>query len=114
MFERLEELVDQLLGNESIPPAVLEEQTVRLLAGLVMLLRQHRVNKRGRCHYCGWRRWTWRLGRGRPQCTVYLNFDFAMRQRLDVVWSRLLVDRKKQEFRFRHQKNLAAKAPMRF
>lgn len=98
MLERLEELTDQLRGNEPIPPAVLEEQTVRLLAGVVMLLRQHRVNKRGQCHYCGWTRWTWRLWRGRPQCTVHLSFGFAMRQRLDVVWSRLLVDGKAQEF----------------
>ncbi len=59
-----------------------------------MLLRQHRVNKRGRCEYCGWTRWTWRFWRRRPQCMVYLSLDFAVRQPLDAVWRRLLEDRK--------------------
>jgi hypothetical protein len=29
---------------------------------------------------------------------VYRSLDFAMRQRLDAVWSRLLLDRKTQDF----------------
>lgn len=95
MLERLEELANRLRSDEEIASAVLEEQTVRLLAGVVMLLRQHRVNQRGQCQYCGWTGWTWRLWRGRPQCTVHLSFDFAMRQRLDAVWQRLLTEQGK-------------------
>lgn len=97
LLEHLEELTDELRGNEPIVPAALEEQTVRLLASVVMLLRQHEVNKRGQCRFCAVSR-RWRFWRRRPQCTVYLCLDFAMRQRLDVVWSRLLVDPKAQEF----------------
>jgi hypothetical protein len=44
--------------------AIYGGEMVRLLAGVVMLLRQHRVNKRGQCNYCGWTWWTWRLGVG--------------------------------------------------
>jgi hypothetical protein len=62
---------------------------VRLLTGVIMLLRQHQLNKRGQCKYCGWR---WRLWHRQPQCTVYRSVDFAMRQPLDVVRSRLHED----------------------
>jgi len=98
VLELLEQLADQLRDKEQVAPAELEEQIVRLLTGVVMLLRQHRVNKRGQCKYCGWTRWMWRFWRRRPQCTVYLSLNFVMRQRLDVVWSRLLADRKTQDF----------------
>jgi hypothetical protein len=94
LLERLEALANQL-GNEEpkIAPMVLEEYTVRLLAGVVMLLRQHRVNRRGQCRYCGWTMRTWRLWHSRPQCTVYLVLDFAMGQPLDLIWRLLLADR---------------------
>lgn len=90
LLEHLEELVDQLRSEEQIAPEALEEQVVRLLAGVAMLHRQHRVNKRGQCQYCGWTRWTWRLWRRRPQCTVYLSLDFVMKQPLKVVSRQLL------------------------
>jgi hypothetical protein len=41
LLEQLEELADQISGEEPITQPVLEDQTVRLLAGVVMLLRQH-------------------------------------------------------------------------
>lgn len=90
LLEQLEELADQLSGEEPIEPAVLTGQTVRLLAGVVTLLRQHRVNKRGQCKYCRSTRWTRRLWHRRPQCTVYRGIDFALTQSLDVAWWQLL------------------------
>ncbi len=93
-LEYLEKLAGQLRGKESIAPAELEEQLLRLLTGVVMLLRQHRLNKRGQCKYCGWASWTWRFWHRRSQCTVYRCLDFAMRQPVDAVWRRLLEDHK--------------------
>ena len=94
LLEQLEQLVDQLRSEEPFPAVTLKEQTVRLLTATVMLIRLHRVNKRGQCRYCSWRIKTWRLGRHRPQCTVYRALGFALGQRLDVVWWQLLEDRK--------------------
>lgn len=94
VLEYLEKLVDQLRSEERVAPAELEEQLLRLLAGVVVLLRHHPVNKRGQCEYCGWTRWTWRFWRRRPRCMVYLSLDFAMRQPLDAVLRRLLEDHK--------------------
>jgi hypothetical protein len=45
-LEILEKLADQLQSKEQVTPTELEEQTMRLLTGVVMLLRQHRANKR--------------------------------------------------------------------
>lgn len=87
--EQLEELADRLSAAEPIEPAVAEQQTVRLLTAAAMLLRQHDVNERGQCKFCGGTRWTWRLWRRRRQCTVYLALGFAMSQGLDVVWWQL-------------------------
>jgi ubiquitin C-terminal hydrolase len=89
LLEQLEELADQLRSEQPITPTALEEWTVRLLTGVIMLLWQHRVNKRGQCQYCRWTRWTWRFWHRRPQCTVYRSLDFAMRQNLDMVWRQL-------------------------
>jgi hypothetical protein len=97
LSERLEQLADRLTTEQPIATADLEEQTVRLLAAVVMLLRQHKLNKRGQCRFCTAPR-RWRLWQRRPQCTVYRSLDFAMRQRPDAVWSRLLVDCKTQDF----------------
>ena len=91
LLEQLEALADRLGRKEPIALEALEEETVRLLTGVMMLLRQHHVNKRGQCQYCGWTRWSWRLWRRRPQCTVYIGLDFVMRQPLDMV-RRLLED----------------------
>ena len=91
MLERLEELADQLRNKQQVAPAALEEQTVRLLAGVVMALRRHRVNKQGQCRLCTTSR-RWRFWRRRSQCTVYRSLDFAMRQSLDAVWRQLLED----------------------
>jgi hypothetical protein len=90
LLERFEQLANQLSDDKPKEPAALEEQTLRLLAAAITLLRQHRVNKRGQCNYCKWSGWwAWRFWR-RPQCTVYRSFDFAMRQPLDVVLLLLL------------------------
>lgn len=82
LVEYLEALADQV---SSADPA-LAEQTVRLLAAAVVLLRQHRINKRGQCRFCTAPRWIWHR---RPQCAVYRGIDFAMRQPLDVVLATL-------------------------
>lgn len=89
LLEQLEALADQLSGEEPITQPVLEDHTARLLTGVIMLLRQHHINKRGQCNYCGWTRRIWRLWHRRPQCTVNLALDFAMGQPLDLVRRRL-------------------------
>ncbi len=85
-WERLNELAEALSGEKSIAQTVLEEQTVRLLATVLMLLRQHHINKRGQCRFCGATRWTWRFWHQRRRCTVHRALDHAMRESLDVVW----------------------------
>lgn len=93
LMEYLERLAGRLLSEEQIAPEEFKEQLVRLLTGVVMLLRKHRVNKKGQCEYCGWASWTWRFWRRRPRCTVDRGLNFAMRQPLDMVWLQLLEDR---------------------
>lgn len=93
LLEQLELFVARLDGEEQIEPPEIREHAVRLLAGVLMLLRQHRVNKRGQCQYCGWTRRAWRFWRRRPRCTVYRALAFAFGQRLDVVWWQLLENR---------------------
>jgi hypothetical protein len=48
----LEELAGQLRSEKPVAPAILKEQTTRLLAGMVTLLTQHNVNERGQCQIC--------------------------------------------------------------
>jgi hypothetical protein len=91
MLEQLEERADGLRSKQQVAPAVLEEQAMRLLAGVVMLLRQHQLNKRGQCRFCASSR-RWRFWQRRPQCAVYRTVDFVMRQSLDVVWRQLPAD----------------------
>jgi hypothetical protein len=91
MLEQLDELADRLRSKQQVAPAVLEEQTVRLLGGMVMLLRQHNLNNRGQCRFCAAPR-RWRFWQRRPQCTVYRTVDFVMRQSLDAVWWQLSED----------------------
>ncbi|MEO7193596.1 MAG: hypothetical protein ABIZ05_02060 [Pseudonocardiaceae bacterium] len=90
LVEQLERLVKKLSGEEQIEPAEVMEQAVRLLTGVIALLRQHRVNKRGQCQCCGCTRWVWRFWRRRPRCTVYRAVGFVFHQHLDVVWWQLL------------------------
>ncbi|MCA1674729.1 MAG: hypothetical protein LC799_21895, partial [Actinobacteria bacterium] len=66
---------------------------MRLLMAAVRLLRQHEVNKRGQCKFCGWTRWVMRFWRRRRQCTVYSALVFAVEQDLDAVWWQLSTDR---------------------
>lgn len=87
--EQLDELAEQLGGDQPHESGAVTEHTVRLLAAAAMLLRQHSVNKRGQCAFCGWTRWRWRFWHRRPQCTVYSILCFAMSQGLDVVWWQL-------------------------
>lgn len=96
LVEHLEKLADQLRSEEPIALEDFKEQLVRLLTGAVLLLRQHRVNKKGQCNYCGRTRRTWRFWRRRPQCTVYRGLDFVMRQPLVFVWGQLLEGHKAQ------------------
>lgn len=88
IMERLEELAERLSSGEPIALSTLEEQTARLLTGVVMSLRQHNVNKRGQCRFCTAPHLTWRFWR-RPPCTVYRNLNFAMNQGLGEVWWQL-------------------------
>lgn len=92
LLEYLERLADQLRREESVEPAELKAHTVRLLTAVVMLLRQHRINKRGQCKFCTAPHWTWRFRHKQPQCTVYRALGFASGQRLDMVWQQLLDD----------------------
>lgn len=91
-IEELEAIADRISDNRPIPPKVAEEQTVRLLATVARLLRQHEVNKRGQCNFCCWTHWGRRLWRRRPQCTVFRAVGFALGQPLDVAWWQVLVD----------------------
>ena len=84
LLEQLKELAGTLRRDEPIPPAVLKEHTTRLLAGMLMLLREHEVNERGQCRVCRWPR-TWQFWRKKPKCTVYRSLDFALRQPLDLA-----------------------------
>jgi hypothetical protein len=52
-LEELQKLTEWLSSDAPRAPAALEEKTVRLLAIAVTLLRQHQVNKRGQCQFCG-------------------------------------------------------------
>ena len=97
LLEQLEALGYQLRQNQPGLLTVHEEHTARLLVGVVMLLRQHRVNKYGQCRYCAWTSRTWTLRHRRPQCTVYLTLDFAMSQPLDLVWEQLLAGKARPE-----------------
>lgn len=90
LWQQLEQLANRLRGAQ--PSAALAEHTVRLLTFAVILLGQHRVNKRGRCQFCSWSRWTWRFWHWRPQCTVCCALAFALGQGLDVVRWQLLTN----------------------
>lgn len=88
-LEELEKLAEWLSSDAPKSSTALEEQTVRLLAVAVTLVRQHRVNKRGQCQLCGGTRWTWEFWRRRRECTAYQALNLGMGQSLDVVWWRV-------------------------
>jgi hypothetical protein len=89
LLEEVGRLAEWLSSDGPRTPSELEEQMVRLLAVTVILLRQHRVNKRGQCRLCGWTRWKWRFWRRQRRCTVHQALDLALSQRIDVVWWRV-------------------------
>jgi hypothetical protein len=95
-LEELQKLVEWLSSDAPRVPVALEERTVRLLAMIVILLRQHQINKRGQCQYCGRTRWMWQFWRRRRRCTVHQALNLGMGQSLDVVWWRVFesVERK--------------------
>lgn len=78
--------MEWLSGEEPTEPTAVRELTVRLLTGVVTLLKQHEVNKRGQCKFCGWTKWYWRLWRPRRRCTVFQAADRAMHEGIEVVW----------------------------
>lgn len=92
LLERLEALAHKLRTKQSTALTAREEHTARLLVGVVMVLRKHRINRYGQCRYCAWTSRTWQFWQRRPQCTVYMSLDFAMSQPLDLVWGQLLAD----------------------
>ncbi len=92
LLEQLEQLADWLGAQQPREQMVVEEQTARLLMGVVRLLRQHGVNQRGQCRFCRWTRWGRRIWRRRPRCTVSCALDFAMTQPMDAAWWQLLND----------------------
>jgi hypothetical protein len=95
-LEELQKLVEWLSSDAPRAPVAVEERTVRLLAMIVTLLRQHQINKRGQCQYCGHTKWMWQFWRGRRRCTVHQALNLGMGQSLDVVWWRVFesVERK--------------------
>lgn len=87
--EQFEQWVERLTGKEPIEPEVVKELAVRLLTVALIILKQHNVNKRGKCKFCGRARRNWRSWIRVPQCAVSGAIGFAMEQELAVVWWRL-------------------------
>lgn len=85
-LEELEAIADRLSDGRPIAPVFAEEQLVQLVAIVASLLRQHEVNKRGRCRFCDWTRWAWRFWRRRPPCTVFRAVGFVLDQPLHMAW----------------------------
>lgn len=53
LLEQLEQWVERLSEKEPSEAVAVDELAVRLLTGVVTLLQQHEVNKRGQCRLCG-------------------------------------------------------------
>jgi hypothetical protein len=78
--EQLGSLLDGKHGSRELTT----EQTRRLMIAAYVVLRQHQVGKRGQCRLCcRCRSWWW--ARRRRTCTVYLTFEVAMNQPIDIV-----------------------------
>ena len=90
LTQQCEKLAHQLGGKEAPGQVLVEEHAVRLLTGVVMLLRQHKLNKRGQCRVCAAPGRIWWFWLRRPPCAVYRDLNFAMRQEIDAVWWQLL------------------------
>ena len=90
LTHQCEKLANRLSGKEAPGQVLVEEQAVRLLTGVVLLLRRHKLNKRGRCRACAAPGRIWRFWLRRPPCTAYRDLNFAMSQGMDAVWWRLL------------------------
>ncbi|MDQ3153391.1 MAG: integrase core domain-containing protein [Actinomycetota bacterium] len=60
-----------------------DELSLRVAAGVYAALRQHRVDKHGRCGHCCQLRPGW-WPRRRRTCTLYLAFTVAMNQPIDL------------------------------
>ncbi len=90
LTQQFEKLANQLSGKEALGQTLIEEQVVRLLTGVIMVLRQHKLNKRGQCVACAAPGRIWRFFLRRPPCAVYRDLNFAMSHGMDVVWWRLL------------------------
>ena len=87
LIQQCEKLANQLSGKEDPGRILFEEQAVRLLTGVVMVLRQHKLNKRGQCRACAAPGRFWLR---RPRCAVYRDLSFAMSQGIVFVWWQLL------------------------
>ena len=90
LTQQYEKLAHRLSGEETPGQTLIEEQTVRLLTGAVMLLQHHKMDKRGRCRACATLGRIWRFWLRRPPCAVYRDLNFAMSQGIDAVWWQLL------------------------
>ena len=77
------EQLERLLHDQAGEPV--DELTWRVAAGAYAALRQHQVNKRGRCRHCCRLRSSWRPWRRQHVCTVYLTFSVAMTQPIKIV-----------------------------
>lgn len=86
LLEQLQQWTAWLSGEKPTEPGSVDDLVVRLLTGVVTLLKQHEVNKRGQCKFCGWTTWRWRLWRPRRHCTVFQTVDRAMKESIELVW----------------------------
>lgn len=92
LVEQLGVLANRLRSKQPIASTSLEEHTARLLVGVLMLLRQHRVNKRGQCHYC--RLDSHDMAIVAETATVHRvsRVGFHVSQPLAIVWMQLIGD----------------------
>ncbi|MGH8573405.1 MAG: hypothetical protein ACREX8_12645, partial [Gammaproteobacteria bacterium] len=78
----LVERLDALLHRDM--REITDDEIARLVCAAYVTMRQHSVNKRGRCRHC-YRSGSWWLPRRRKMCTVYQVFAVAMNQPLNIV-----------------------------
>lgn len=64
---------------------ITDDDVVRLVCAAYVLVRQHSVDKRGRCRHCYYRSHLWG-SRRRKSCTVHAALSVAMNQPLGTVW----------------------------
>lgn len=78
LVERLEELLHRDMSE------ITDDEIARLVCAAYVTMRQHSVNKRGRCRHCYRSGSGWPLRR-RKRCTVYRVFAVAMNQPFGIV-----------------------------